>query len=243
MTAGRWRPARRVDPETDVAVLDVEGTDLPVAPLGSSVKLKVGQPAITIGSPASDPGGPLVTVGIVSALGQPVNREATRLVDMIQTDGPVATGCSGAAIVDAGGRVIAMAAMNQTTDAGMTGYATPIDVARVVATQLIANGIVTKAWLGVQGRTVGASRPRTSGSTRRGGADGQRGRSGGDGGPHARRRNHRVGRPSRRVDGALAVIMRGHRPGDTVTVASSGKVSVTRSRSPSSPRRPPPEPE
>jgi serine protease Do len=112
-----------------------------------------------------------------------------------------------------------MAAMNQTTDAGAIGYATPIDIAREVATQLIANGSVTKAWLGVQGRTVAASRAKDLGVD--GGAVVQTVNAGGPAADAGLMPADLIVELDGQAVGsmaALAVLMRGHRPGDTVTL-------------------------
>jgi S1-C subfamily serine protease len=148
------------DPDTDIAVLDLDGDDdrFDVARLGTSTGLKVGQAAITIGSPAEGATGPVVSVGVISATGQAVESEGRQLLDMIQTDDALTAGCAGGAVVDAAGVVIGIAAMNVSKDGGTNGYATPIDVARIVADQLVTHGRVTRGWLGVEGDTVGAER-------------------------------------------------------------------------------------
>ena len=139
------------DADTDIAVLDVEGDGFPVAPLGTASGLKVGQPAILLGTPAAARASPAVSVGVVSATGQVVEADGHLLLDMIQTDTGVRPGCSGGALVDAAGVVIGIATVNASDSAEGTGYATPIDVARLVAAQLLSNGRVTRGWLGVEG--------------------------------------------------------------------------------------------
>ncbi|MEA3075802.1 MAG: serine protease Do [Actinomycetota bacterium] len=158
-------PARVVgmDAETDIALIDLDGNDFEVAPLGFTDGVRVGQPAITIGSPNGNGGGLVVRVSVVSALGQEAGVDGHKLVDMMQTDTAVAPGCAGAPVLDAHGAVIGIAAANVTTDAGAIGYATPIDVARAVATQLLDNGKVTRGWLGVEGETLTAERSKELG--------------------------------------------------------------------------------
>ena len=148
------------DPETDIAVLDLEGDvdQFEVARLGTSTGLKVGQAAITIGSPAEGATGPVVSVGVISATGQVIETDGRQLLDMIQTDDALTAGCAGGAVVDAAGVVVGIAAMNVSKDGGTNGYATPIDVARIVADQLITHGRVTRGWLGVEGDTVSDER-------------------------------------------------------------------------------------
>jgi S1-C subfamily serine protease len=147
------------DPETDIAVVKLSGADRPVATLGSASGLRVGEMAVAIGSPLGLAGGPSVTVGVVSALGRQVDAAGgPPLLDMIQTDAPIAPGSSGGALVDHVGNVIGITtavAVNGVGPQGL-GFATPVDVARGVAEQLIGNGHVTHMWLGVEGEDVDA---------------------------------------------------------------------------------------
>jgi S1-C subfamily serine protease len=127
------------DPDTDLAVLKVERAGMATAALGSAAGLKVGHVAIVVGSS--------LALGVVSALGREVSvPNGPLLLDMIQTDAPVAPSSSGGALVDAAGGVIGI-----TTAVDGVGYATPIDLARDVADQLIATGTVVHPWLGVEG--------------------------------------------------------------------------------------------
>jgi len=144
------------DPETDVAVVKVDGGPFPVARVGSAAELKVGQPAIAIGSPLGLAGGPSVTVGVVSALHRRLDtRTGPPLLDMIQTDAPISPGSSGGALLDAGGSVIGLTTAVATNDGAQgLGFATPIDIAHSAAEQLIATGKVTHVWIGVEGSDV-----------------------------------------------------------------------------------------
>lgn len=157
---GRQVGARVVggDEDTDVAVLDLDGIGFATADMGTATGLRIGQAAVTIGSPNGAAGGPVVTVGVVSALGQEVTGDDHRFLDMIQTDAAVAPGCTGGAVVDSAGKVVGLAAANATTDAGTIGYATPIDVAKLVAQQLVSGGTVTRGWLGIEGDSLSAAR-------------------------------------------------------------------------------------
>lgn len=150
------------DAETDVAVLKLAVTS-PEAQLGSAVGLKVGQMAIAIGNPLGLPGGPSVTVGVISALGREVESDnGTLLVDMIQTDAAIARGSSGGILVDSNGMVIGLITAFAQTGSG-TGFATPIDVARDVAQQLMSTGRVSHAWIGVMGSDLDDVREATLG--------------------------------------------------------------------------------
>jgi serine protease Do len=158
LDSGRELPAKVVgsDPETDVAVLKIDGGPFPVATLGTAADLRVGQSAIAIGSPLGLVGGPSVTVGVVSALHRRLDtRTGPPLLDMIQTDAPISPGSSGGALLDSGGAVIGLTTAVATTDGAQgLGFATPIDVARTSAEQLIATGKVVHVWIGIQGTDV-----------------------------------------------------------------------------------------
>lgn len=162
LATGRELPGRVLgtDPESDTAVVKIDGGPFPVADLGTTSDLKVGQEAIAIGSPLGLTGGPSVTVGVVSALHRTVRtRYGQSLMDMVQTDAPIAPGSSGGALLDAGGRVIGITTAVATTDTGAEGFgfAVPIDNARFVADQLIATGKVVMVWLGVEGADLDGS--------------------------------------------------------------------------------------
>jgi serine protease Do len=143
------------DPESDTAVVKVDGGPYPAATLGTTTDLKVGQQAIAIGSPLGLSGGPSVTLGVISALHRSVRtrNSAQSLIDMVQTDAPIAPGSSGGALLDGTGTVIGITTAVAVTESGTEGFgfATPIDQARSVAEQLINTGRVTTVWLGVEG--------------------------------------------------------------------------------------------
>jgi S1-C subfamily serine protease len=156
MSDGRKVKARKIgtDPLTDIAVVKLDQPSSSVAMLGTAESLKVGQMAVAIGSPLGLTGGPSVTVGVVSAIGRQVDSgDGIPLLDMIQTDAPIAPGSSGGALMDASGEVIGITTALATDDSGPRGlgFATPVDVARSVGNQLIASGHATHVWLGVQG--------------------------------------------------------------------------------------------
>jgi S1-C subfamily serine protease len=141
-----------LDEVTDVAVVDIDATDLPVAVLGTAEGLEVGAPAVAIGSPLGLRGGPSVTTGVISAVGrtiEPVEGEA--LHGMLQTDAPIAAGSSGGALVDTAGAVVGIVTAVAAEPGGRFGFATPIDLVRRVATQLIEEGRARHGWLGVEG--------------------------------------------------------------------------------------------
>ncbi len=161
MANGQEVGARLVgtDPETDTAVIKLDGANFPVATLGTAVDLRVGQTATAIGFPLGLAGGPSVSGGMVSALHRQVvttgaaNQARTALVDMIQTDAPIAPASSGGALLDANGAVIGITTSVDAIDPVGTGFgfATTIDVARSVADELIRTGKVVHSWLGIEG--------------------------------------------------------------------------------------------
>jgi len=161
MANGQEVGARLVgtDPETDTAVVKLDGGNFAVATLGTAVDLRVGQSAMAIGFPLGLAGGPSVSGGMVSALHRQMattgaaNQPRTALVDMIQTDAPIAPASSGGALLDANGAVIGITTLVDSTDPASTGFgfATTIDVARSVADELIRTGKVVHSWLGIEG--------------------------------------------------------------------------------------------
>ena len=155
------------DADTDVAVLKVDSA-MPAATLGTVGGLRVGQQAIAIGSPLGLSGGPSVTVGVVSALGRAFDaKDGPPLLDMIQTDAPISPGSSGGALLDAAGNVIGITTAIAVSEVGAEGlgFATPIDIARDVAEQLLTTGHVVHVWLGVRGEDLDAAMAKTLGVT------------------------------------------------------------------------------
>ncbi len=154
--AGRAKvPAKLVgrDPETDLAVIRIESSeDLPVAPLGDSDSLQVGQKAIAIGNPFGLEH--TVTVGVISALKRQIRTgEGVSLFDLIQTDAAINPGNSGGPLINSLGEVIGINTAIFTTSGGAQGigFAIPINLARDVAFQLIEKGHVVRPFLGIYG--------------------------------------------------------------------------------------------
>lgn len=147
------------DPVTDLAVLRVEREDVTPIEVGSSSLLAIGEPAIAVGNPLGLEGGPTVTLGIVSALDRSLALgPGQTLYGLIQTDAPIAPGSSGGALVDAAGRLIGITTAIAVSDVGAEGlgFAIPVDLAVGVANDLIAQGEVVHAQLGIRGDTAWA---------------------------------------------------------------------------------------
>jgi serine protease Do len=132
LAGGRTLAARVVaaDPAADLAVLRVAARDLPVAPLGNSSSLHVGDPVVAIGNALALPGGPTVTEGIVSALGRTIQTDdGAVLRHVIQTDAAINPGNSGGPLVDARGEVVGINTAVASSGQNI-GFAIGIDGAR-----------------------------------------------------------------------------------------------------------------
>ena len=143
------------DPETDVAVVRIsppEGSSLSAVKLGDSDRLQVGQLVVAIGSPAGLQS--TVTAGIVSALHRTLPGYGGRMIeDIIQTDAPINPGNSGGPLVNSAGEVIGInVAMLQQTQ-GLS-FAIPINTVNWVASQLMRNGAVYRAVIGIGGQSI-----------------------------------------------------------------------------------------
>ena len=135
------------DPRTDVALLKVEGKNLPIVKLGDSEKLKVGEWVLAIGSPFGFDHS--VTKGIVSAKGRTLPNDT--YVPFIQTDVAINPGNSGGPLFNMKGEVVGINSQIFTRSGGFMGlsFAIPIDVAIDVSNQLKKDGKVSRGWLGV----------------------------------------------------------------------------------------------
>ncbi|MGE8451313.1 MAG: DegQ family serine endoprotease [Pseudomonadales bacterium] len=135
------------DPRSDVALLKIDGKDLPVLKLGKSQDLKAGQWVVAIGSPFGFDH--TVTQGIVSAIGRSLPNE--NYVPFIQTDVPINPGNSGGPLFNLAGEVVGINSQIYTRSGGFMGvsFAIPIDVAMDVSNQLKNGGKVSRGWLGV----------------------------------------------------------------------------------------------
>jgi S1-C subfamily serine protease len=149
------------DVDTDLAVIQISADSLPLAPLGQSGALEVGDWVVAIGNALGLPGGPTVTAGVVSALGRAVQEPGTGnepgpyLYDLIQTDAAINPGNSGGPLINLQGEVVGI----NTLVAGIAeeglqtqgiGFAIAIDTVRPIAGELVATGRVVHPYMGIR---------------------------------------------------------------------------------------------
>ena len=152
-----------IDTLTDLAIVKVDATGLPTAPIGDSSTIEVGQEAIAIGSPLgtfTDS----VTSGIISAVGRTIPVEDGVLSNLLQTDTAINPGNSGGPLLDPSGKVIgintAVASQGQNI-----GFAIPIDIARPLLAQASAGQPLARAWLGIRFESIDPTVKRDNGLT------------------------------------------------------------------------------
>ena len=147
---GRIANARVIgsDPHTDLAVIKVEATDLPVIPVADS-DAQVGDIALAIGNPFGL--GHSVSQGIISAFSRSAITADRPYDDFIQTDAAISPGNSGGALVDYKGRLLGINTMIVSQSGGSEGigFAIPANIATTVLAQIITQGRVIRGWLGV----------------------------------------------------------------------------------------------
>ncbi|WP_109478274.1 Do family serine endopeptidase [Paraburkholderia sp. C35] len=142
-----------VDPETDLAVLKVNMTNLPTITLGRMDQTRVGDVVLAIGNPFGV--GQTVTMGIVSALGRN-HLGINTFENFIQTDAPINPGNSGGALVDVNGNLLGINTAIYSRSGGSLGigFAIPVSTARSVLESIITTGTVTRGWIGVEPQDV-----------------------------------------------------------------------------------------
>jgi serine protease Do len=160
------------DETNDLAVIRIRASGLPVAPLGNSDDLLLGEWAIAIGNPYGFILGnpePSVTTGVVSGVGRNLTARAegaSAYFDMIQTDASINPGNSGGPLVNATGEVVGVNSSIFSTTGGSIGlgFAIPINRVRRVVEDLLQHGVVRRAWVGVKVRVDPSADPRGIGA-------------------------------------------------------------------------------
>jgi serine protease DegQ len=156
------------DPDTDLAVLKVDAERLPAITFGAVESVRIGDVVLAIGNPFDF--GQSVTMGIVSALGRR-GLNLNTYENFIQTDASINVGNSGGALVDASGNLIGIntAIFSRTGGSVGIGFAIPASTARIVMEQIVAEGSVTRGYIGVQTEAPAAEpgapfqKPKTTG--------------------------------------------------------------------------------
>lgn len=149
------------DPPTDLAVIKIEGANLPVAPMGDSGKLKVGEWVVAIGNALGLEGGPTVTAGVVSALNRSVDEPGGvgGIENAIQTDTAINPGNSGGPLINLAGEIVGINTMvagqvAPNYQAQGIGFAISINSAKPIIAELVAKGRVDRPYLGVTVATL-----------------------------------------------------------------------------------------
>lgn len=150
LSDGRFTQAKLIgtDPDTDLAILQIEIDQPPVITLGNSDKLRVGDVVLAIGNPFGV--GQAVTSGIVSATQRSMLGIST-YENYIQTDAAINPGNSGGALINAYGELIGIntAIFSKSGGSQGIGFAIPVNLAKDVMTQIIQHGMVQRGWLGI----------------------------------------------------------------------------------------------
>ena len=161
---GRELPGEVVggDAVTDVALVKVDGVEIPPARLGDSDKLRVGQVVLAVGHALGLPGGPTVSAGVVSALGRPLLGSDFIFEGLVQTDAAINPGNSGGPLLDLSGSVIGINTAMMPYAQGV-GFAIPIHAAQRITDELRRRGRVIRPWVGVQVAELSPELARTHG--------------------------------------------------------------------------------
>ncbi|MHC1719448.1 MAG: S1C family serine protease [Clostridiaceae bacterium] len=157
LSSGKSLQAKVVgaDTRSDLAVIKVEAVNLPVAILGDSSKVKVGDLAIAIGNPLGEEFAGTVTAGIISATNRTIQYEGS-IYKVIQTDAAINPGNSGGALCSGNGEVIGINSLKigASENAEGMGFAISINEAKTIVNSLMNTGTVLRPYLGIYGATV-----------------------------------------------------------------------------------------
>ena len=158
-TDGTSVPATLIgsDRLTDLAVLDVNRAGVTPIVFGDATALAVGDTAVAVGNPLGLRGGPSVTAGVVSALGRTLRVTPDDILyGLLQTDAPITRGSSGGALVNDRGELIGITTAIGVSDVGAEGlgFAVPSDIVAEIVPDLILDGEVRHAFLGITGSTA-----------------------------------------------------------------------------------------
>ena len=138
---------------TDLAIVKVDEPDLPVATIGTSDGLKIGQLVVAIGSPLGMYSFS-VTSGILSGKGRDIEVDSgQRITNLLQTDAAINPGNSGGPLVDATGAVVGINTAVATDSSGI-GFAIPIDIAKPIMDQAVAGEALTRPWIGIRFESI-----------------------------------------------------------------------------------------
>jgi S1-C subfamily serine protease len=136
-----------IDTLTDLAIVKIDAKGLPVATMGDSSAIKVGQLAIAIGSPLGTYTN-TVTSGIISAIGRSIDVEGKSLSNLIQTDTAINPGNSGGPLLDGAGNVVGIDTAVAEGAQGI-GFAIPINIAKPLLQQALAGEKLVRPWIGI----------------------------------------------------------------------------------------------
>ena len=152
---GRKLPAKVVgtDPDTDLAVIKIEGEHLPAITFADNEKLDVGDVVLAIGNPFGV--GQTVTQGIISALGRN-HLGINTFENFIQTDASINPGNSGGALIDTAGNLVGINSAIYSKSGGSMGigFAIPANLAKQVMQQIAKDGSVTRGWVGIEAQDI-----------------------------------------------------------------------------------------
>jgi S1-C subfamily serine protease len=166
LSDGRTLDAKVVgrDPGTDLAVLQVNATNLTPAKFAPTGSVEVGEPVLAIGYAFNIAGTPTVTDGVVSATDRIIPENTTSISGAIQTNAPINPGNSGGPLVDLAGEVVGINTAGQGSNSQGIFFAISSDVAQPVANDLVSKGKIDRGFIGIQTHTATAEEAKAENS-------------------------------------------------------------------------------